>query len=250
MLNHEETSQVSMQLKPIIEAAIFAANGPMKIEQLQQIFGEECQPSLDEVKAVIAELHQDYQDRGIELREVANGLRFQVRATYSEWVGRIFEEKPPRYSRAFLETLALIAYRQPVTRAEIEDIRGVSLSSYLLKTLMEREWIKIVGHRDVPGKPALYATTREFLDYFNLTTLSDLPPLIEVSNMEQLSLPEEGLSLLAAAIDSDVDSVSDEELLHAEEQIEEAEIEMAAEEEINEPDTEMMSQEDVIDAVQ
>lgn len=166
-------------LKSIIEGALLAAGAPLSPEQLLGLFEPHERPSRAELLAVIEELTRDYQGRGIELVEVASGYRVQVRQTAAPWVARLWEERPPRYSRALLETLAVIAYRQPVTRGEIESIRGVSLNTAILKTLTERGWIRVVGHRDVPGRPALYATTPQFLDDLGLRTLEDLPPLPE-----------------------------------------------------------------------
>ncbi|NNE37366.1 MAG: SMC-Scp complex subunit ScpB, partial [Gammaproteobacteria bacterium] len=155
---------------------------------LQVIFeADDEPPGKDDIRAALSQLIDDYADRGIELKEVASGFRFQVRAEYAEWINRLFQDKPQRYSRAFMETLAIIAYRQPVTRGEIEDIRGVSVNTNIIKSLQEREWIRVVGHRDVPGKPELLATTREFLDYFNLKKLSELPPLSEIKDYDQLN---------------------------------------------------------------
>lgn len=167
-------------LKAIVEGALFAAGGPLNLEQLLELFGEEERPRRAEVLDVIAELAADYAGRGIEIAQVAGGWRVQVRAMVAPWVGRLWDERPVRYSRAMLETLALIAYRQPITRGEIEDIRGVAVTTQIIKTLSEREWVRVVGHRDLPGRPALYATTRKFLDYFGLRTLNDLPPLSEI----------------------------------------------------------------------
>jgi segregation and condensation protein B len=173
-------------LKQIVEGALLAAGGPLTPDQLLGLFGEGERPDRDQVLETLASLEADYADRGIELVQVAGGYRTQVRREVAPWVGRLWEEKPPRYSRALLETLALIAYRQPITRGEIEDIRGVSVSTSIVKTLAEREWIRIVGHRDVPGRPALYATTRKFLDYFGLRSLNDLPTLAEIRDPELL----------------------------------------------------------------
>ncbi len=166
-----------MELKPIIEAALFTAQRPLSVGDLQSLFAEGEQPEAAEVRAALAELGQEFAGRPLELKEVASGFRFQVREALSPWISRLFEERPARYSKAFLETLAIIAYRQPVTRGEIEDIRGVSVSTLIIRGLLEREWVQVVGHKEVPGRPALYATTRQFLDYFNLRTLNDLPPL-------------------------------------------------------------------------
>ncbi len=176
------------KLKNIIEAALMAAEKPLSVARLASLFENDLdQPSRTEIRAVLDELKQGYEGHGIECKEVGSGFRFQVRNDYAEWINRLYDERPPRYSRALLETLAIIAYRQPLTRAEIEDIRGVSVSSSIVKTLQEREWIKVVGHRDVPGKPELLATTKEFLDYFNLRKLSDLPPLSEIKDIEEIN---------------------------------------------------------------
>jgi segregation and condensation protein B len=167
-------------LKDILEGALFAAGAPLTPEQLQALFGEDERPERPELASALAELAEDYEGRGLEIVQVAGGYRVQVRASVAPWVARLWDEKPARYSRALLETLALIAYRQPITRGEIEEIRGVAVTTQIVKTLTEREWIRVVGHRDVPGRPALYATTRRFLDYFGLRSLNDLPPLSEI----------------------------------------------------------------------
>ncbi len=167
-------------LKQIVEGALFAAGTPLTLDEVQALFPEEERPARDDLAQVIAELTADYGGRGVEIAQVAGGWRVQVRALVAPWVGRLWDEKPARYSRALLETLALIAYRQPITRGEIEDIRGVAVTTAIIKTLSEREWVRVVGHRDVPGRPALYATTRRFLDYFGLRSLNDLPPLAEL----------------------------------------------------------------------
>jgi segregation and condensation protein B len=173
-----------MEIKRIVEAIIFAANRPMTIKQIQQVFPEIEQPETLEILGAIESITEDYRDRPIELKKVASGYRFQVRQELSRWVSRLFEEKPPRYSRALLETLAIIAYRQPVTRGDIEDIRGVSVSTSIIQTLLEREWIKVVAHKEAPGRPGLYGTTKQFLDYFNVTTLNDLPTLQEIQDLD------------------------------------------------------------------
>ncbi len=176
------------QLKNTLEAVLMAADSPMNISDLSKIFELDVEPpDRGAIRKTLEELQQDYQDRGFELVEVASGFRMQVQEKYADWVNRIFDEKPQRYSRALLETLAIIAYRQPITRSEIEDIRGVAVSSNIVKTLQEREWVRIVGHRDVPGKPSLLATTKEFLDYFNLKKLSELPPLAEIKDFDQMN---------------------------------------------------------------
>lgn len=171
-------------LKYILEAALLAAGEPLALERLQLLFAEP--PARDALRQALAELAADYQGRGLELIEVASGYRIQVRQSYAPWLQKLWEDRPGRYSRALLETLALIAYRQPITRAEIADIRGVGVSTAIFKTLSERGWIKTVGHREVPGRPALYGTTREFLDYFNLKNLGELPPLAELRDLDAI----------------------------------------------------------------
>jgi segregation and condensation protein B len=183
------------QLKPIIEAALLASTQPMTVSQLLELFGEEDEVGREEVARTLEALGEDCANRGVELREVASGFRYQVKQTVHPWISRLWTERPSRYSRALLETLALIAYRQPITRPEIEQIRGVVVSSNIIKTMEEREWIRVVGYRDVPGKPALFGTTRAFLDYFNLKSLDELPPLSEIRDMEdpQMSIAPEPL---------------------------------------------------------
>lgn len=175
------------QLKRILEALIMASSTPLNMERMLAVFPENQQPSKDEIREALSALADDFADTSLELKEVSTGFRFQVRKQYAEWVGKLWEEKPARYSRALLETLSLVAYKQPITRGEIEKIRGVSVNTQIMKTLLEREWVTIVGHRDVPGKPAIYATTRQFLDYFNLKSLQDLPPLAEIKDLDQLN---------------------------------------------------------------
>lgn len=174
------------QLKLTIEAILLASGEPLTLDRIGQCFLEQERPEKSQLKEALSVLIEDYQQRGIELKQIASGYCFQARQEYSEWIARLWEEKPPRYSRALLETLVIIAYRQPVTRADIEDVRGVAVSTHIIKTLLEREWIKIIGHRDVPGKPAILGTTKQFLDYFNLASLEDLPPLAEVKDIDQL----------------------------------------------------------------
>ena len=164
-----------IQLKQLVEAAIFVADGPVSTEQLQSTVLEGLAVSKTLLAEVLKELQLDYQARGIQLQQVASGYRFQSVDSLSPWLSKLWQEQAPRYSRAMLETLSLIAYRQPITRGEIEDVRGVSVSSQIMKTLSERGWIKVVGHKEVPGRPSLYATTKEFLDYFSLKSLSELP---------------------------------------------------------------------------
>ncbi|MDD4913473.1 MAG: SMC-Scp complex subunit ScpB [Methylococcales bacterium] len=173
-----------MQTKHIVEAILFAADRPMSVRQIQQVFPELEQPALHEIQAAIDAISTDYLHRPVGLKLLASGYRFQVREGLAYWVSRLFAEKPGRYSRALLETIAIIAYRQPVTRGEIEDIRGVAVSSGIIQTLLEREWVRVIGHKDVPGRPALYSTTRQFLDYFNLSSLSELPAMEELVNID------------------------------------------------------------------
>lgn len=176
-----------LPLKNIVEGALLAAGGPLTLDSLLGLFGtDEEPPTREALNVALATLAEDYRDRGIELAEVAGGYRIQVRKDCAPWIARLWDEKPPRYSRALLETLALIAYRQPITRGEIEDIRGVAVSTHIVKTLLEREWVRVVGHRDVPGRPSLYATTRKFLDYFGLKSLNELPTLEELRDPEFL----------------------------------------------------------------
>lgn len=174
------------QLQTVIEAALLASSQPMSANQLGALFAEEEGVTREHIAKGLEALAASCADRGVELVEVASGFRLQIRQAVYPWVSRLWTERPSRYSRALLETLALIAYRQPITRGEIEAIRGVVVSSSIVKTLEEREWIRVVGHRDVPGKPALFGTTRQFLDYFNLSSLDQLPTLAEVRDMEDL----------------------------------------------------------------
>jgi segregation and condensation protein B len=177
----------------VVEAVLLAAGRPVTVEQIQELFEEHERPPAEDVLAALAGLAQRYEGTGVELREVASGWRVQVRPQYSDIVSRLWQERPSRYSRALLETLALIAYRQPITRGEIEDIRGVTIASTIMRTLHERNWIRVVGHREVPGRPELLSTTREFLDYFGLKSLDDLPTLAELQDVdainEQLDFP-------------------------------------------------------------
>ena len=175
-----------LRIQAIAEAVLLAAGKPLSLDQLRDLFSEEERPARQVMEHVMVLLEAACEGRGFELKKVASGYRIQVREEFAPWVGRLFEEKPQRYSRALLETLALIAYRQPITRGEIEDIRGVTVSSNIIRTLLEREWVRVVGHRDVPGRPAMYATTKQFLDYFNLTGLDQMPPLNEVRDLEEI----------------------------------------------------------------
>ena len=214
----------SLPLKQIIEGAILAAETPLSIDQLMQLF-EGDEPERVDVRDALQEIEQECEGRGFELKQVASGYRFQVRSSYGEWVSRLWREKPPRYSRALLETLALIAYKQPITRGDVEEIRGVAVSTNIMRALLEREWVRIVGHRDVPGHAALYATTKNFLDYFNLRNLDELPSLAEIKDLTQaneeldmeddlielpsLELDAEEEEAVAGMDDADLDAVSD-----------------------------------------
>ena len=172
------------ELAPLLEAFLLASGKPQSLERLFELFEEAERPEPPVFKKALEILRKSCDGRAFELREVASGYRLQIREKFSPWVGRLWEERPQRYSRALLETIALIAYRQPITRGEIEDVRGVAVNSNIVKTLLEREWIRVVGYRDVPGKPAMFATTKGFLDHFNLKNLEDLPPLAELREME------------------------------------------------------------------
>jgi segregation and condensation protein B len=190
-------------VKNVVEAALLAAGRPLTVEELTNVFDERDGSVADEVKGAIAALGDEYATRGVELLEVASGYRIQIRAAVAPPVARLWQERPAKYSRALLETLALIAYRQPITRGEIEQIRGVAVNPNIIKTLQERNWIRVVGHRDVPGKPELLGTTREFLDYFSLKKLDDLPTLAQLKELEdlrvQLTLPGAEAQVLAEA---------------------------------------------------
>ena len=182
------------EIKYFIESALLTAGRPLNIDQIKGLFEDDAAPEKSQLREALASLGEEYAGRGIEIAEVASGFRMQVKASMAERLHKLWEEKPPRYSRALFETLALIAYRQPMTRGEIEEVRGVSVSSNIVRSLLEREWIRIVGHRDVPGRPALFGTTKLFLDYFGLKKLEDLPPLADLADWEtlrvQLNLPQ------------------------------------------------------------
>lgn len=186
------------QIKRIVEAALLAAAQPLSLAQLSALFGENEAVSHEELARTLEELGADCAERGIELQEVASGFRYQVRQDVHPWVARLWTERQTKYSRALLETLALIAYRQPITRGEIEQIRGVAVSTNIVKTLEEREWVRVVGYRDVPGKPALFGTTKNFLDYFSLKSLDELPPMAEIREIEDFD-PQLTLAPVAPA---------------------------------------------------
>jgi segregation and condensation protein B len=174
-------------LQRIIEGALMAAGKPLTVEDLIALFDEGERPAADDVRSALTAIEAQCAGRGFELREIASGFRFQVIQEVAPWIARLWEEKPQKYSRALLETLALIAYRQPITRGDIEDIRGVAVATNIIKTLLERDWVRVVGHKDVPGRPAMYATTRRFLDYFNLKNLDELPALADLRDLDALS---------------------------------------------------------------
>lgn len=182
------------EIKFFIEAALLAAGRPLSIDQLKGLFDGRMAPEKSEIRQAIAALNEDYEQRGIVVSEVASGFRMQIKTSMADRLTKLWEERPPRYSRALFETLALIAYRQPITRGEIEEIRGVAVSSNIIRQLLERDWVRVVGHRDVPGRPAMFGTTKVFLDYFSLRKLDDLPPLADLSDWEslrvQLNLPD------------------------------------------------------------
>lgn len=176
------------ELIRILEAALFSAGQTLSIDRLMDLFPYDKHPGKDAIRDALSALEEQYlENTSLELKQVSSGFRFQVRDDYSSWVAKLFEERPARYSRATLETLALIAYRQPITRAEIEEVRGVGVSSQIIKTMVERDWIRVIGHRDVPGKPALYATTKGFLDYFNLKSLTELPALADLRDIDAIN---------------------------------------------------------------
>ena len=198
------------QLKRIIEGMLLAAGQPIAVERIQQLFHIDERPARASIVDALEQIKQECVDRGFELVEVASGYRFQIRQELSPWISRLWEEKPQKYSRALLETLALIAYQQPITRGEIEQVRGVAVSSSIMKTLLEREWVRVVGHREVPGRPAIYATTHKFLDYFNLMSLDQLPTLAEIRELsdENLRLDLENTKANEPSEEREAESVS------------------------------------------
>ncbi|MEX0977160.1 MAG: SMC-Scp complex subunit ScpB [Woeseia sp.] len=194
------------EIKYFVEAALLAAGRPLAIDQIHSLFDPGSEPDKSQVRQAIADLQTDYKDRGIAVAEVASGFRMQVKVTMADRLQKLWEERPPRYSRALFETLALIAYRQPITRGEIEEIRGVSVSSNIIRTLLERDWVRVVGHRDVPGRPAMFGTTRLFLDYFGLRKLDDLPPLADLSDWESLRVQLNLPAVLSDDAEADVET--------------------------------------------
>ena len=219
-----------LEIRHFLEAALLAAGRPLNVDQLQSLFDGRSAPEKAEIREAIQSLIDEYEGRGITVAEVASGFRIQVKAGMAERLQKLWEERPPRYSRALFETLALVAYRQPVTRGEIEEIRGVSVSANIVRTLVERDWVRVVGHRDVPGRPEMFATTKAFLDYFGLKKLDDLPPLADLSDWEslrvQLNLPEVEEDLTGTTAD-----VTDLPVLYPEIGVEDEELEPAPVEE-------------------
>lgn len=221
------------EIKYFIEAALLAAGRPLNVDQLQGLFDGRTAPEKTEIRKAIASLNEDYENRGLIVSEVASGFRMQVKSAMAERLNKLWEERPPRYSRALFETLALIAYRQPITRGEIEEIRGVSVSSNIVRQLLERDWVRVVGHRDVPGRPAMFGSTKGFLDYFSLKKLDDLPPLADLADWEslrlQLNLPEvEGTDGSAEVTAEELFDAASNDSGEAPE-LESAELELAAE---------------------
>lgn len=194
-----------LNLKQIVEGLLMASDKPLNLDDMYKIFyNEDNNFELITLKEVIDEIASDCAQRGIELKEVASGWRFQVRPELSLWVNKLYQERPPKYSRALLETLSLIAYRQPITRAEIESVRGVAVGSNIIKTLLEHEWVKVIGHKEVPGRPAIFATTKKFLDHFNLKSLRELPELMEFT---EAAVEEIAAKNNSEIVDQDVDVI-------------------------------------------
>ena len=225
-------------IKKIIEGALMAAGKPLDIARLESLFEDDERPPRDQMKAALEEIEADCRGRGFQLKQIASGYRLQVNQELATWVNRLWEEKPKRYSRAMLETLSLIAYRQPLTRGDIELVRGVAVSSDIIKTLQEREWVRVVGYRDVPGKPALYATTKQFLDYFNIKSLEHLPALSEIKDFAELD-PELEMALssgqhkpdgIALPVDDNGPSIEDQFVTEA------PDVELAVDEQVGDID--------------
>lgn len=194
------------QIKNVIEATLLAAGRPLSVDELLAVFGDHARPERAKVRQALKTLQGEYESRPVSVKEVASGFRVQIDTKYTDWISRLWEERPPRYSRALLETLALMAYRQPITRGEIEEIRGVSVSTNIVRTLLERNWVRVVGHRDVPGRPAMYGTTHEFLDYFGLKRLDELPSLAELRDIDSINIQ---LELPATESDEPADVVEE-----------------------------------------
>ena len=211
----------------VVEGLLLASGRPLTIANIANVFEEKERPDSKELRLIMDVIAEECDDRGFELKEVASGYRFQVKQELSEWIGKLWEEKPPRYTRALLEILSLIAYKQPITRGDIEEVRGVSVSPNIIRTLIDREWVRVVGHRDVPGRPAMFATTKQFLDYFNLKSLQDLPPLSEIKELEK---SEEDLDLSSELSQSRILEIPEEDDVAANENLTALEDETLAEE--------------------
>ncbi|EKE01606.1 MAG: hypothetical protein ACD_21C00090G0012 [uncultured bacterium] len=210
-------------LKQIVEGLLMASEKPLRVEDLYKIvIADDNSFEINKLQEIINEIVNDYNGHGIELKEVASGWRFQVKPDLSQWINKLYEERPPRYSRALLETLVLIAYRQPVTRAEIENVRGVTVSTNIMKTLIEHEWVRVIGYKEVPGRPAIFATTRKFLDHFNFKSLDELPPLMEFTETVLADIKPETESELALASETPLEV--DESPMMPEENIEKADV--------------------------
>ena len=218
---------VDNKVKMVVEGLLLASGRPLTIANIANVFEEKERPDSKELRLIMDVISEECYDRGFELKEVASGYRFQVKQELSEWIGKLWEEKPPRYTRALLEILSLIAYKQPITRGDIEEVRGVSVSPNIIRTLIDREWVRVVGHRDVPGRPAMFATTKQFLDYFNLKSLQDLPPLSEIKELEK---SEEDLDLSSELSQSRILEIPEEDDAAANENLTALEDETLAEE--------------------
>ena len=218
---------VDNKVKMVVEGLLLASGRPLTIANIANVFEEKERPDSKELRLIMDVIAEECDDRGFELKEVASGYRFQVKQELSEWIGKLWEEKPPRYTRALLEILSLIAYKQPITRGDIEEVRGVSVSPNIIRTLIDREWVRVVGHRDVPGRPAMFATTKQFLDYFNLKSLQDLPPLSEIKELEK---SEEDLDLSSELSQSRILEIPEEDDAAANENLTALEDETLAEE--------------------
>ncbi len=215
----------AQKILQIVEGALLASDGPLTVANLVKLFapGElDKEDGSKQIRAALKTLEEQASERGVELKRVATGYRYQVRQELSEWVSRLWDEKPPRYTRALLETLALIAYKQPVTRGDIEQVRGVSVSQNIIRTLLEREWIKVVGHKEVPGRPALLGTTKAFLDYFNLKALNELPPLAEIKALIEPTLVEEEPPPVPQPVELSIDGPEAQEDIDADSEVEDA----------------------------
>ena len=218
---------VDNKVKMVVEGLLLASGRPLTIANIANVFEEKERPDSKELRLIMDVISEECDDRGFELKEVASGYRFQVKQELSEWIGKLWEEKPPRYTRALLEILSLIAYKQPITRGDIEEVRGVSVSPNIIRTLIDREWVRVVGHRDVPGRPAMFATTKQFLDYFNLKSLQDLPPLSEIKELQK---SEEELDLSSELSQSRILEIPEEDDAAANENLTALEDETLAEE--------------------